>query len=66
MQSVLSVLAILIMVATLVGVISPAWLSRTLFGGKPVTRVQVAVVGVCLAALCLVLVGRLAGGGAGG
>ncbi|MGY2490580.1 hypothetical protein [Cupriavidus sp. CP313] len=67
MQSVLSILAILIMVATIVGVVSPAWLSQTLFGGKPVTRLQVAVIGVCLAGLCLVLVGRLAqGGGAGG
>ncbi|AEI75460.1 hypothetical protein CNE_1c00910 [Cupriavidus necator N-1] len=67
MQSVLSVLAILIMVATIVGVVSPAWLSQTLFGGRPVTRLQVVVIGVCLAGLCLVLVGRLAqGGGAGG
>lgn len=66
MQSVLSVLAILIMVATIVGVVAPAWLSQTLFGGKPVTRWQVAVIGACLAALCLVLVGRLAQGGAGG
>jgi hypothetical protein len=67
MQSVLSVLAILIMVGTIVGVVSPAWLSQTLFGGKPVTRLQVAVIGVGLAGLCLILVGRLAqGGGAGG
>ncbi len=67
MQSVLSVLAIPIMVATIVGVVSPAWLSQTLFGGKPVTRLQVAVIGVCLAGFCLVLVGRLAqSGGAGG
>lgn len=66
MQSVLSVLAILIAVATIVGVVSPAWLSQTLLGGKPVTRLQVAIIGICLAGLCLVLVGRLAQGGAGG
>ncbi|WP_354684742.1 hypothetical protein [Cupriavidus necator] len=65
MQSVLSVLAIVIMVATIVGVVSPAWLSQTLLGGKPVTRLQVAVIGLCLAAVCLILVGRLAQGGAG-
>ncbi|WP_455285114.1 hypothetical protein [Cupriavidus necator] len=66
MQSVLSVLAILIMVATIVGVVSPGWLSQTLLGGKPVTRLQVAIIGICLAGLCLILVGRLAQGGAGG
>ncbi|AGW92485.1 hypothetical protein [Cupriavidus necator] len=66
MQSVLSVLAILIAVATIVGVVSPAWLSQTLLGGKPVTRLQVAIIGICLAGLCLILVGRLAQGGAGG
>lgn len=66
MQSVLSVLAILIAVATIVGVVSPAWLSQTLLGGKPVTRLQVAIIGICLAGLCLVLVGRLAQSGAGG
>lgn len=66
MQSVLSVLAILIAVATIVGVVSPAWLSQTLLGGKPVTRLQVAIIGICLAGLCLIVVGRLAQGGAGG
>lgn len=66
MQSVLSVLAILIMVATIVGVVSPGWLSQMLLGGKPVTRLQVAIIGICLAGLCLILVGRLAQGGVGG
>ncbi|MFS8973009.1 hypothetical protein PO002_00655 [Cupriavidus necator] len=66
MQSVLSILAILIMVATIVGVVSPAWLSQTLLGGKPVTRLQVAIIGICLAGFCLILVGRLAQGGVGG
>lgn len=66
MQSVLSVLAILIMVATIVGVVSPGWLSQMLLGGKPVTRLQVAIIGICLAGLCLILVGRLAQGRVGG
>lgn len=66
MLSVLSVLAILIMVATIVGVVSPGWLSQILLGGKPVTRLQVAIIGICLAGLCLILVGRLAQGEVGG
>ncbi|BDB26032.1 hypothetical protein CTP10_R34270 [Cupriavidus sp. P-10] len=66
MQSLLSVLALIILAATAAGLASPRWLSETLLGGRPVTRLQVAVVGLCLAAFCLILVGRLAQGGASG
>jgi len=60
MQTVLSVLAILIMVVTVAGLVTPQFISQYFLGGKPVGRLQIAVIGICLAALCLILVGRLA------
>ncbi len=60
MQTVLSVLAILILIVTVVGLVSPAFISQTFLQGKPIGRLQIAVVGLCLAAVLLILVGRLA------
>lgn len=66
MQTVLSVLAILIMIATVVGLAIPQLISQTFLKGKPIGRLQIAVIGICLAALCLILVGRMAQPVAGG
>ncbi|CAG9173602.1 hypothetical protein LMG23992_02496 [Cupriavidus laharis] len=65
MQTILSVLAITILIVTAVGLVSPTFISQTFLQGKPVGRLQIAVIGLSLAALLLILVGRLAQPAAG-
>ena len=66
MQTILSVLALLTLIVTVVGLVSPTFISQTFLQGKPVGRLQIAVIGLCLAAFLLILVGRLAQPVAGG
>ncbi|MGO4328788.1 hypothetical protein AB4Z48_05080 [Cupriavidus sp. 2TAF22] len=59
MQTLLSVLALTILIVTAVGVVSPPFISNAFLKGRPVGRLQILLVGVFLAAICLVAVGSL-------
>ncbi|GAB7540964.1 MULTISPECIES: hypothetical protein [Cupriavidus] len=64
MQTLLSVLALTILIVTVVGLVSPPFISNAFLKGRPVGRLQILLVGVFLAAICLMVVGTMASGGA--
>lgn len=59
MQTLLSVLALTIMLVTLVGLLHPPFISQALLKGKPVERWKIALVGISAVLLCLVAVGAM-------
>jgi hypothetical protein len=60
MQSLLSVLALTIILVTLVGLAAPSFISNAFLKGRPVRRWQILLVGAFLAVICLLIVGGMA------